>query len=97
MASERRPQESNSEQRLTEKHIVTVDMRNNHANGGQIYLGRADRKSDVTIKMNSDTFGQLCDKKLNGFKAFITGKLSFDGSLGTIKKFDKEVVVRYLN
>ena len=70
-------------------HLVTIDMRNNHESGGQVYLGRADRKSDVTVKMNNETFAKLCDKKINGFKAFITGQLKVDGSIGTIKKFDK--------
>lgn len=70
-------------------------MRKNHENGGQVYLGPADRKSDVTIKMTNETFAKLCDKELNGFKAFVTGKLKIDGSIGTIKKFDKDVVNKY--
>lgn len=74
----------------TEKHMITVDMRQQR--GGQVYLGQADVRPDVLVKMKAETFDALCDKRMSGFRAFATGQLKMDGKLGALKEFDNEVV-----
>ena len=62
----------------------------------KIYLGDVDIKSHVNMKMHINTFDALCAKELNGFRAWVTGKISFTGSLGTVQKWDSEVNLKYL-
>ena len=45
--------------------------------------------------MSADTFDKLSSKELGGFKAYVTGQLSFDGNLSALKKFDSKVVAKY--
>lgn len=52
--------------------------------------------TDVCIKMSGETFDRLSNKEISGFKAFATGKLGVHGNLGVLKKFDKEIVEKYL-
>ena len=60
-------------------------------------MGRPDQKPDITVKMSADTFDKLSSKELGGFKAYVTGQLSFEGKLGALQKFDKQVVAKYHN
>lgn len=46
---------------------------------GEVYQGPAKPKADVTISLGDDTFQQLADGKLNGQKAFMSGKLKVKG------------------
>ena len=48
----------------------------------------------MVIKMNSDTFDKISNKELGGFRAVVSGKLTFKGNLNTIKKFDG-IVYKY--
>ena len=50
----------------------------------------------MTIKMGADTWDALSAKELSGFKATVTGRLKVDGSLGSLSKFDKQFVSKYL-
>ena len=47
--------------------------------------------------MSADTFDKLSSKELGGFKAYVTGQISFDGKLSALTKFDKNVVAKYNN
>ena len=49
------------------------------------------------MKIGSETWNDLCDKKISGFRAFVTGKLEFEGRLAELKKWNTEVVDKYLN
>ena len=46
--------------------------------------------------MSENVFNQIGEGKLSGFMATITGRLTFQGFLGTVKAFDEKVVKRYL-
>lgn len=85
----------------TEKKIITIDMKhkfqqpNGQETHGKVLLGRPEQKPDITVKMSADTFDKLSTKEIGGFKAYVTGQLSFDGNLGALKKFDSKVVAKY--
>lgn len=70
-------------------------QRNGQEEYGKVHMGRPDQKPDITVKMSAATFDKLSTKELGGFKAYVTGQLSFDGNLGALKKFDKQVVAKY--
>ena len=57
----------------------TIDLKDK----GAIYAGpvRAPAKAGVTLLMTDDTFAQLAVGKLDGQKAFMTGKLKTKGNL----------------
>lgn len=63
----------------------------------QVILGKGDVKPDVLMKINSDTFNDLCDHKISGFQAFVTKRLEFEGKLFKLKKWQSHVVEKYLN
>jgi len=55
---------------------------------GTVYTGAAKPKPDVTINMSDETFMQLAEGKLNGQKAFMTGKLKTKGNMMLATKLD---------
>ncbi|PVF93241.1 putative peroxisomal protein POX18 [Serendipita vermifera] len=55
----------------------TIDLKKE----GAIYKGPAKPKADVTIILSDETFVQLADGKLDGQKAFMTGKLKTKGNM----------------
>ncbi|KAJ8586940.1 sterol-binding-like protein [Rhizopogon salebrosus TDB-379] len=57
--------------------IWTIDLKNK----GVILKGLASPKADVTLIMSDDTFSQLASGKLDGQKAFLTGKLKTKGNV----------------
>ncbi|KAH7912349.1 SCP2 sterol-binding domain-containing protein [Hygrophoropsis aurantiaca] len=57
--------------------IWTIDMKK----AGTVYLGAAKPKADVTLLMSDETFSQLAEGKLDGQKAFMTGKLKTKGNV----------------
>ncbi|EIW84096.1 sterol-binding-like protein [Coniophora puteana RWD-64-598 SS2] len=57
--------------------VWTIDLKNK----GVVYKGPAKPKADVTLIMSDDTFSQLASGKLDGQKAFISGKLKTRGNM----------------
>jgi len=55
---------------------------------GKVYQGPAKPKADVTINLSDDTFQALADGKLNGQKAFTSGKLKVKGNIMLATKLD---------
>lgn len=55
---------------------------------GTVYKGTAKPKADVTIILSDDTFAQLAEGKLDGQKAFMTGKLKTKGNMMLATKLD---------
>ncbi|EIM91421.1 sterol-binding-like protein [Stereum hirsutum FP-91666 SS1] len=62
----------------------TIDMKKT----GTVYKGAAKPKADVTIILSDDTFTQLAEGKLDGQKAFMTGKLKTKGNMMLATKLD---------
>lgn len=62
----------------------TIDMKKE----GTVYKGAAKPKADVTIILSDDTFTQLAEGKLDGQKAFMTGKLKTKGNMMLATKLD---------
>jgi len=62
----------------------TIDLKKE----GKVYLGKAKPKADVTIILNDDVFVQLAEGKLDGQKAFMTGKLKTKGNMMLAIKLD---------
>ncbi|KAG1899350.1 sterol-binding-like protein, partial [Suillus fuscotomentosus] len=57
--------------------VWTIDLKKN----GVILKGLASPKADVTLIMSDDTFSQLASGKMDGQKAFLTGKLKAKGNI----------------
>jgi len=55
----------------------TIDLKNT----GTVYKGKAKPKADVTIIVGDDTFVEMASGKLDGQKAFMTGKLKTKGNM----------------
>ncbi|KAJ6607381.1 sterol-binding-like protein [Mycena sp. CBHHK59/15] len=55
---------------------------------GTVYKGSAKPKADVTIILSDDTLTDLASGKLNGQKAFMTGKLKTKGNMMLATKLD---------
>jgi len=55
---------------------------------GIVYRGKAKTKADVTIILSDDTFADLASGKLDGQKAFMTGKLKTRGNIMMATKLD---------
>ncbi|CAA7265554.1 unnamed protein product [Cyclocybe aegerita] len=70
----------------TAKETVTwtIDMKKT----GTVYKGKAQPKADVTIILSDETLVDLADGKLNGQKAFMTGKLKTKGNMMLATKLD---------
>ncbi|KAJ3493059.1 hypothetical protein NLJ89_g11100 [Agrocybe chaxingu] len=64
--------------------IWTIDMKKT----GTVYKGKAQPKADVTIILADETLVDLADGKLNGQKAFMTGKLKTKGNMMLATKLD---------
>ncbi|PPQ91026.1 hypothetical protein CVT25_013951 [Psilocybe cyanescens] len=62
----------------------TIDMKKT----GTVYKGKAQPKADVTIILSDETLVDLADGKLNGQKAFMTGKLKTKGNMMLATKLD---------
>jgi len=71
---------SNEEQ----KAIWTLDMKKT----GTVYKGPAKPKADVTLILSDGVFVQLAQGKLNGQRAFMTGKLKTKGNVMLATKLD---------
>ncbi|KAI8827741.1 SCP2 sterol-binding domain-containing protein [Chytriomyces cf. hyalinus JEL632] len=61
----------------------TIDLKNK----GDVLLG-ADGKADITINLSDDTFIDLAEGKINGQKAFMSGKLKVKGNIALATKLD---------
>jgi len=72
---------SNSEKKTA---VWTIDMKKT----GSVYKGPAKPKADVTIILSDEVFTQLAQGKLNGQKAFMTGKLKTKGNMMLATKLD---------
>jgi len=55
----------------------TIDLKKE----GTVYKGPAKGKADVTIILSDDTFVDLAEGRLDGQKAFMTGKLKTKGNM----------------
>jgi len=55
----------------------TIDLKKE----GKVYKGPATPKADVTLIMSDDTLVQIAEGKLDGQKAFMTGKLKTKGNM----------------
>ncbi|KAI0044911.1 sterol-binding-like protein [Auriscalpium vulgare] len=64
--------------------VWTIDLKT----AGTVYAGPAKPKADVTIILSDDTFGALATGKLDGQKAFMTGKLKTKGNMMLATKLD---------
>ncbi|KAJ6577191.1 SCP2 sterol-binding domain-containing protein [Mycena capillaripes] len=62
----------------------TIDMKKT----GTVTKGAAKPKADVTIILSDDTLQELASGKLNGQKAFMTGKLKTKGNMMLATKLD---------
>ncbi|EJD48917.1 sterol-binding protein [Auricularia subglabra TFB-10046 SS5] len=62
----------------------TIDLKKT----GTVYKGPAKPKADVTIIMDDATFVDLATGKLDGQKAFMTGKLKAKGNIMLATKLD---------
>ncbi|PFH52898.1 hypothetical protein AMATHDRAFT_73738 [Amanita thiersii Skay4041] len=62
----------------------TIDMKKT----GIVYKGQAKPKADVTLILSDDTLCDLASGKLNGQKAFMTGKLKTKGNIMLATKLD---------
>ncbi|THV02753.1 sterol-binding-like protein [Dendrothele bispora CBS 962.96] len=64
--------------------IWTIDLKKT----GEVYKGPAKTKADVTISLSDETLTELASGKLNGQKAFMTGKLKTKGNIMLATKLD---------
>ncbi|GAA6060586.1 hypothetical protein JCM10212_006821 [Sporobolomyces blumeae] len=66
------------------EEIWTIDLKKD----AKVYKGNAKPKADVTISLSDEVFQQLKDGKLNGQKAFMSGKLKVKGNVMLATKLD---------
>ena len=53
------------------------------------------QKPDLVLKMDHNTFNDICDGKIGGFKGVVQGRIRFNGSLNDLKNFDSRIVKTY--
>jgi len=66
------------------EQIWTADLKKN----GTIIAGKGSDKADVTLTLGDDILGDLAAGKMNGQKAFMTGKLKIKGNMMLAMKLD---------
>ncbi|CAL1716578.1 unnamed protein product [Somion occarium] len=64
--------------------VWTIDLKTT----GSVYKGEPKSKANVTILLSDETFTQLAEGKLDGQKAFMTGKLKTKGNMMFATKLD---------
>ncbi|KAI0733497.1 sterol-binding-like protein [Fomitopsis betulina] len=64
--------------------VWTIDLKST----GSVYKGAAKSKPNVTLILSDETFRQLAEGKLDGQKAFMTGKLKTKGNMMFATKLD---------
>ncbi|PAV16466.1 sterol-binding protein [Pyrrhoderma noxium] len=66
--------------------VWTIDLKNT----GSVFKGSVPKpkKADVTVILSDETFCQLADNKLDGQRAFMTGKLKTKGNMMLATKLD---------
>ncbi|KAI0072945.1 sterol-binding-like protein [Panus rudis PR-1116 ss-1] len=62
----------------------TIDLKDK----GEVYRGASKAKPNVTILLSDETFSQLAEGKLDGQKAYMTGKLKTRGNMMFATKLD---------
>ncbi|KAI8999579.1 SCP2 sterol-binding domain-containing protein [Gaertneriomyces semiglobifer] len=55
---------------------------------GKVYAGKPEGKADIVINLTDDTFQDLASGKLNGQKAFMSGKLKVKGNMMLATRLD---------
>ncbi|CAG8472017.1 12681_t:CDS:2 [Acaulospora colombiana] len=63
--------------------IWTIDLKK-----GVIQSGKGSAEPDISINLSDDTFVQLASGKLNGQKAFMSGKIKVEGNMMLATKLD---------
>lgn len=53
------------------------------------------KNANLIMKMDENTFNEISEGKIGGFRATVTGRLTFRGPLRLITKFDSNVIKRY--
>jgi len=69
---------------LGKEETWTIDLKKD----AKVYRGKAKPKADVTIILADDVFVQLAEEKLDGQRAFMTGKLKTKGNMMLAIKLD---------
>ncbi|PIL29811.1 hypothetical protein GSI_08017 [Ganoderma sinense ZZ0214-1] len=64
--------------------VWTIDLKQT----GSVYKGEPKAKANVTIMLSDETFIQLAEGKLDGQKAFMSGKLKTKGNMMFATKLD---------
>ncbi|KAI8578691.1 hypothetical protein K450DRAFT_246069 [Umbelopsis ramanniana AG] len=80
------------------EQIFTIDLRKDGE--GELYKGKGKAKPSVSITIKDNDFIDLASGKLNGQKAYMTGKLKARGQLMLAMKLDsvfKQVIDTQVN
>uniref|UniRef100_A0A1D1Z579 Oleate-induced peroxisomal protein POX18 n=1 Tax=Anthurium amnicola TaxID=1678845 RepID=A0A1D1Z579_9ARAE len=66
------------------EQIWTLDLKKD----GTVQIGKGSTKPDIIINLSDDTFVDLASGKLNGQKAFMSGKIKVKGNMMLATKLD---------